>query len=197
MTCSHVQSLLQLYIDHQLSLPRIRALERHLTHCAACRAEWMLLEDIIAGVHSLSNVVEPPWLTEAIMARIAATTAQSPEGLPNEIYQRTQAMCPPAAFRPTMSDLILSSMLATIVVLCFILLQPALRTGLVNSVNPLVAVLLNGLQLLVSPDIGIIGWLAWMLWLLLGICITFLLAGREARSLWRQRIRNWLPQDWR
>jgi anti-sigma factor RsiW len=196
MTCSRAQHLLQLYLDHRLSLPRTRALERHLNRCTVCRSEWMLLEDMIAGIHSLNAVAEPAWLTEAIMARIAATTAQPPETLSVEACQPRQQTVQRTAFRPTMRDLILSSALATIVVISFVLFQPALRDALVNSVNPLVGPVLAGLQFLISPDAGIMGWFVWLLWVCLGICITLLLAGSEIRSHWRQRLRNWLPQDW-
>ncbi|HEY7347710.1 MAG TPA: zf-HC2 domain-containing protein [Ktedonobacterales bacterium] len=197
MICSRAQRLLQLYIDHRLSLSHTRALERHLAHCAACRFEWTQLEDLLADIHSLSNITEPAWLTEAIMARIAETTAQAPEKLPAETRKLRQRASHRAGFRPTMQDLILSSMLATIVVISFVLFQPVLRNGLVKSVNPLVGPVLAGLQFLISPDAGIMGLFVWLLWILLGVCITLVLAGSEVRSHWRQRIRNRLPQGWR
>ncbi len=197
MTCSRAQRLLQLYLDQRLSLPRMRALERHLTHCATCRAEWMLLEDILAGIHSLHNIADPPWLTEAIMARVAETTARPPEEPDIELPKLRQPPSHRTPFRPTMQDLILSSMLATIVVISFVLFQPELRNILVNSVNPLLGPVLAGLQVLISPNAGIIGLLVWLLWICLGIGITLILAGSEVRSHWRQRIRERLPQDWR
>lgn len=197
MTCSRAQHLLQLYLDHQLSLVRTRALERHLAHCAACRSEWMLLEDILAGVHSLNNITEPSWLTDAIMARVAATTAQPPAELPAGPRKLQQRMSQRTAFRLSVHDLILSSTLATIVVISFVLFQPVLRNALVNGVNPLVGPILAGLQFLISPDAGIMGLFVWLLWVCLGICITLLLAGSEVRSHWRQRIRARLPQGWR
>jgi hypothetical protein len=157
----------------------------------------MLLEDMLAGVHSLNNIAEPSWLTESIMARIAETTAQPLEKLPIETRQRRQRVIQRTPFRLTMQDLILSSMLATIVVISFALFQPGLREALGNSVNPLVGSLLAGLQFLISPDSGIVGLFVWLLWIALGICITLALAGSEVRSQWRQRIRDRLPQAWR
>jgi predicted anti-sigma-YlaC factor YlaD len=197
MTCSRAQRLLQLYIDHQLNLARTRALERHLLHCPACRAEWMLLEDVLAGIHSLNHIVEPAWLTDAIMERVAETTAQPPEELSIEARRLRQRSVHRAPFRLTMQDVILSSLLATIVVISFALVQPGLRDMLVKSVNPLLGTVLAGLQFLISPNAGILGLFVWMLWVFLGICITLVLAGSEVRSHWRQRIRNWLPQGWR
>ncbi len=197
MTCSRAQRLLQLYIDQRLSLPRTRALERHLAHCAACRAEWMLLEDVLAGVHSLNNITEPSWLTQAIMARVAEITVQPPEESAADLPQRRQPAAQRAPFRLTLQDLILASTLATIVVISFVLFQPGLRDALVSSVNPLVAEVLARLQFLISPNAGVMGLLVWLLWVGLGIAITLVLAGSEVRSQWRQRIRDWLPQDWR
>ncbi len=197
MTCSRAQRLLQLYIDHQLSLTQTRALERHLARCTDCRAEWILLEDIGVGIHSLNNIVEPAWLTDAIMARVAATTAQPPEELalePRKLRQRTIQRAP---FRLTVQDLALSSMLATIVVVGFVLFQPGLRDALAKSVNPLLGAGLEGLQFLLSPNAGIMGLIVWLLWVAMGIGITVFLAGSEVRSHWRQRIRGWLPDGWR
>lgn len=197
MTCSRAQQLLQLYIDHRLSLSHTRALERHLAHCANCRAEWMLLEDIGAGIHSLNNIVEPAWLTDAIMARVAATTAQPPEELAMEARKLRQRSVQRTSFHLTIQDLALSSLLATIVVSGFVLFQPGLRDALAQSVNPLLGAVLEGIQFLISPNAGIMGLLVWLLWVALGISITLFLAGSEVRSHWRQRIRGWLPEGWR
>jgi hypothetical protein len=197
MTCSRTHHLLQLYIDQRLSLSRTRVLERHLARCADCRSALIELEAIAASMRNLPAVSEPSWLTDAIMRRIAETTAQPQIRLPDDGHLHRQRVLQPASFRPTMRDLVLSALLATAVTLTFILFQPPLRSALLSSVNPLVSPLLSGLQVLVSPDAGIIGWFVWMLWIVLGFCITLLLAGSEARSLWRQRIRHWLSQDWR
>ncbi len=197
MNCSRAQHLLQLYMDGQLNLRQMRILERHLAHCAACRAEWMLLEDVVAEVHSLSHVTEPSWLTERIMTRVAETTAQPPTELAIEsprMRQRTPQRTP---FRLTIQDLILSSLLATIVVVGFAIFQPGLRDALGKSVNPLLGTVLADLQFLISPNAGILGLVAWLLWVGLGIIITLVLAGSEVRSQWRQRIRGWLPEGWR
>lgn len=197
MNCSRAQHLLQLYIDGQLSLRQTRTLERHLLHCRACRSEWMLLEDIVAGVHSLSHVTEPSWLTESIMARVAETTAQPPAELAIEPPRPRQRAAQRAPFRLTLQDLILSSLLATLVVIVFTMFQPGLRDTVAKSVNPLLGIVLSDLQFLISPNAGILGLVAWLLWVGLGITITLVLAGSEVRSQWRQRIRGWLPQDWR
>ena len=194
MTCSRAQRLLQLYIDHQLSLAQTRALERHLARCAECRAEWMLMEDLLAGIHSLNNIVEPAWLTDAIMTRVAETTAQPPAEL-GAVEPRKPRQRPP--FRLTVQDVALSSILATIVVISFVLFQPNLRDTLAKSVNPLLSTMLEGVQFLLSPNAGIMGLIVWVLWVALGVSITVFLAGSEVRSHLRQRIRGWLPLDWR
>ena len=195
MNCSRAQHLLDLYIDRQLSLTQTRALERHLARCATCRSEWMLLEDMIADVHSLNTIAEPVWLTESIMARVAATTAPPPQELAIEPRKLRQPTTQRPPFRLTVQDLVLSSLLATLVVIGFVVFQPGLRGALVKSVNPLLGTALEGLQFLISPNAGILGLFVWLLWGLLGISITLVLAGSEIRSNWRRRIRDWLPQD--
>jgi hypothetical protein len=197
MNCSRAQHLLQLYLDRQLSLRQTRALERHVAHCATCRTEWILLEDILVEVHSLNTIAEPAWLTDAIMTRVAETTAQPPAELAIEPRKARQRSLQRPPFRLTVQDVVLSSLLATIAVICFALFQPGLRDTLAKSVNPLLGMVLADLQFLISPNAGILGMLAWLLWVLLGISITCFLAGSEVRSHWRQRIRNWLAQDWR
>jgi anti-sigma factor RsiW len=197
MNCSRAQHLLQLYIDGQLNLRQTRALERHLLRCTACRAEWILLEDVVAGVHSLNYVVEPAWLTQSIMERVAETTAQPPAELVIEPPRPRQRVLQRTPFRLTLQDLILSSLLATIVVIGFAIIQPGLRDTLAKSMNPLMGSILSDLQFLISPNAGILGLVAWLLWVGLGISITLVLAGSEVRSQWRQRIRDWLPQGWR
>ena len=197
MTCSRAQRLLQLYIDHRLGFSQTRSLERHLASCANCRAEWMLLEDIDAGIHSLSSVAEPAWLTDAIMTRVAATTAQPSEELTLEARKLRQRTIQGTSFHLTIQDLALSSILATIVVMGFVLFQPGLRGALAQSVNPLLSTVLQAAQFLISPNAGIFGLIVWLLWVALGISITLFLAGSEVRSHWRQRIRGWLPEGWR
>ncbi len=198
MTCARAQDLMQLYIDKRLSLGRTRALERHLAHCQNCRAELMLLEDVSEGIHSLAHISEPVWLTDAVMSRIAATTAAQPLGeTPTQPSGQRQRVARTVPFRLSGKDLALSFLLATLALLSFMLAVPVLRTALGTLVNPLAAVLLNGLLILFSPDAGVLGLVAWALWIVLGIGITLLVAGSEIRSLWRQRIRAWLPDAWR
>jgi anti-sigma factor RsiW len=198
MTCTQAQDLIQLYVDKRLNLARTRSLERHLAHCQNCRAELMLLEDISEGIHSLAHVSEPDWLADAVMARIAATTAaQPPLETSRQLYGQKQRAPRTVPFRLSGKDIALSCLLATLALLSFILAVPALRNALGALVNPLAALLLNGLMLLFSPDAGLLGLVAWALWIVLGIGITWLVAGSEIRSLWRQRIRAWLPEAWR
>ncbi len=197
MTCSQAQAWMQLYLDNRLSITRLRALERHLAHCVACRSEWELLEEVIRGVQSLEQTREPPWLTEAIMTRIAGATAQPPTIVPAGTAEYKQRTLRPAPFRLAAQDIVLSSLLATLALLSFILAQPTLRTALGELANPLITIILNGLLVLFSSDVGTFGWAIWALWVLLGVSITLLVAGSEVRSLWRQRIRDWLPEAWR
>lgn len=198
MTCSRAQEWMQLYLDKRLSLTRIRALERHMERCEQCRAEWMLLEDVAAGVHSLEHIIEPAGLTETVMARIAAVTAQPPLETPAALQRQKQRALRVAPFHLAAWDVLLSTILATLVVLGFVLAQPTLRDTLGALVNPAIAASLGVFQALFSPNDGLVPfWLVWALWVGLGIAITLLVAGSEIRSLWRQRIRERLPQTWR
>jgi anti-sigma factor RsiW len=197
-TCTQAQEWMQLYLDHRLSLARIRALERHMEGCKQCRAEWMLLEDVVAGVHSLGHIVEPAGLTDAVMARIAAATAQPPVETPTAFQRPKQRPLRAAPFHLAARDVILSTILATLVVLTFVLAQPTLRNAVGTQVNPAIAAGLSLFQALFSPNDGLVPfWLGWALWVALGIAITLFVAGSEIRSLWRQRIRERLPQPWR
>ncbi len=197
-TCTQAQEWMQLYLDHRLSLARIRALERHMEDCKQCHAEWMLLEDVVAGVHSLEHIVEPAGLTDAVMARIAAATAQPPVETLAAPQRQKQRPLRPAPFHLAARDVILSTILATLVVLTFVLAQPTLRDAVGTQVNPAIAAGLSLFQTLFSPNDGLVPfWLGWALWVALGIAITLFVAGSEIRSLWRQRIRERLPQPWR
>jgi anti-sigma factor RsiW len=196
--CSQAQEWMQLYLDHRLSLARIRALEHHMERCKQCRAEWMLLEDVAAGIYSLEHIIEPSGLTDAIMARIAAATAQPPEETSAALQRQKQRPLRAAPFHLAARDVILSTILATLVVLSFVLAQPTLRDALGVQVNPAIAAGLSVFQALFSSNNGLVPfWLGWALWVALGVGITLFVAGSEIRSLWRQRIRERLPQTWR
>lgn len=197
-TCSQAQEWMQLYLDHRLGLARIRALERHMERCKHCRAEWILLEDVVAGVHSLEHIIEPAGLTDAVMTRIAAATAQPPVEIPGALQRHKQPPLRAALSHLAARDVILSTILATLVVLSFVLAQPTLRATLGTLANPAITTGLSVFEALFSSNDGLVPfWLVWALSVALGIGITLFVAGSEVRSLWRQRIRERLPQTWR
>lgn len=195
MTCARAQLLLQVYLDGRLSLSRTRALERHLGACPLCRSEWAALEEVVSGVQSLGHVTEPAWLGEAIMQRIASTTAQPPRELPTGVQESLDPLLHSPFSRLTRRDVLLAFALATLVMSGFILLQPALRDALLVDTNPMVAPLLQTLQALFSLHGGVIVFMGWGLGIALGIWITLALAGNEIRAFWRQRLRERLPQN--
>ena len=196
-TCSQAQEWMQLYLDNRLSLTRIRALERHMERCEHCRAEWILLEDVAAGIHSLDHIMEPAGLTDAVMARIAAATAQPPERAAALQWQKQRPLRA-APFHLAARDVFLSTILATLAVISFVLAQPPLRDALGTLANPAIAAGLGIFQTVFSSNDGLIPfWLVWALSVALGIGITLFVAGSEVRSLWRQHIRERLPQAWR
>jgi hypothetical protein len=196
MTCARTHLLLQLYLDGRLSLGRARALERHLASCSACRAELVALEEVVAGVHSLGRVTEPAWLNKAIMQRIASATAQPPRELPSGLQENSSRMQGSPFSRLTRRDVFLALVLATLVMSGFILFQPTLRDALLVDTNPLVGSLLQTLQSLFSLHGGIMVLMGWGLGMILGIWITLALAGNEIRTVWRQRLRERIPQHW-
>ncbi len=196
MTCARAQQLLQLYLDGRLSLISTRALERHLAACPACRAELVALEEVIAELHSLGQITEPAWLGQAIMQRIASATAQPPRELPAGVPENARQMTGSPFSRLTRRDVLLAFALATVVMVSFVLLQPALREALLVDTDPLVAPLLQTFQTLFSMHGGVLALMGWGLSILLGIWITLALAGSEIRAFWRQRLRERLPQHW-
>lgn len=196
ITCARAQRHLQLYLDGRLSLLSTRALERHLATCPACRAELVALEEVIAQLHSLGQITEPAWLGQAIMQRIASATVQPPRELPAGVPESARQMTGSPFSRLTRRDVLLAFALATLVMVSFVLLQPALRDALLVDTNPLVAPLLQTFQALFSMHGGVLALMGWGLSILLGIWITLALAGSEIRAFWRQRLRERLPQHW-
>ena len=142
------------------------------------------------------NSEEETALGEAIMQRVASTTAQPPHELPAGVQENLGPLLHSPFSRLTRCDLLLAFELETLVIPGFILLQPALRDALLVDTNPMVAPLLQTLQILFSLHGGVIILMGWGLGIALGIWITLALAGNEIRAFWRQRLRERLPQNW-
>jgi len=68
--CHDIENLLPLYSEGVLSDAEKRAVEEHLSGCAACRKELAYLQQASQLVNHLSPVEEPPWFQQKIMTRV-------------------------------------------------------------------------------------------------------------------------------
>ncbi|MCK7510994.1 MAG: DUF2275 domain-containing protein [Desulfobacterales bacterium] len=68
--CSAIENLLPLYSEGTLSDAEKRVVEEHLSDCAACQKELAYLQKAGQLVNHLSDVEEPPWFQQKIMARV-------------------------------------------------------------------------------------------------------------------------------
>ncbi|GAC1384635.1 MAG: hypothetical protein NVS4B7_17130 [Ktedonobacteraceae bacterium] len=172
MRCSQVTNQLQLYIDHQLSTHRVRALEIHLANCEACQHELHFLEEVATTLRRLPSVAEPANMTVQIMQRVAMTSQQR-----NDQY---------ALLRPSLLEVLVAVFLATITTLGIIWQQPSLRAILpfANGHNTLSQPFLNTLNLLVAGNPSVLALALWVVGTVLGVAITLALVGDEIRGAW-------------
>jgi hypothetical protein len=178
MRCSKAVQLLQLYIDRQLPLSSLHALETHIATCPTCAQELRLLEEVADTLNNTALVMEPTNLTSTIMQRVAISSLQKDA-------QRYQL------FRPSSSEMMLVLVLATVTMLFVIAAQPNLRDSLplTDGLATLALLLTSMLHLFVT-------WGSFGLWIagtLLGVCITIATAGNEMRSLWLKAMTDRLP----
>jgi predicted anti-sigma-YlaC factor YlaD len=168
MHCSKAATQLQLYLDHQLTLNQIRALETHLSACLTCRQELLLLEKINSVLQDIEPIVEPPDLTRNIMRRVALS--------PRKRCEYTYGL-----FHPSLFEIVTVVVLATITTLGIILAQPSLRSILLSA-NQTASIATS--HLLGSVSSSTLTWIFWVIGTLLGVGITLVLAGKEIRSSW-------------
>src|SRR5512138_3324574 len=74
--CQDIEHLLSLYAEGILTDAEKRAVEEHLTDCAACRKELAYLQKAGQLVDRLSPVEAPPWFEQKIMARVRKEAAK-------------------------------------------------------------------------------------------------------------------------
>lgn len=187
MRCSQAIQQLQLYIDHQLSWEKIHPLEVHLNTCAECRKELTILEEITATLESTQPIIEPADLTTNIMQRVALDVQQRErEKAAREVY---------VPLRPTLKELLVMILLATITTLGTIFGQPSLRASLpfVNGHDQISQAVITASHFFASVNSGTLNLAFWVLGTLLGVCITLALAGNEMRGEWFKAISHKLP----
>ncbi|MDQ6659902.1 MAG: zf-HC2 domain-containing protein [Chloroflexota bacterium] len=186
MRCSQALTLLQLYIDNRLTLPQIRSLEIHLAECTSCQREMTFLEEVSKSLHNIHFVTEPADLTGNIMQRVALSSAERAQK--NEEHKFS-------LWRSTLWEMIAVVALATIATLGFILQQPALRAILpfANGHDTLSLFAMNAIHELMNIGMNTLPLVLWVGGTILGICITFMVAGSEMRTYWFNAVRERLP----
>ncbi len=187
MRCSQVKRELQLYIDQQLPWDKIHPLEVHLATCTECKRELVVLEEIATALESTQSVMEPADLTTNIMQRVALDVQQRERTrVAREVY---------TPLRPSLKEMLMAVVLATLTTLGIILGQPTLRASLplANLHNQLSQVVVSATKFLASMNSGTLNLAFWVLGTLLGVCITLALAGDEMRGEWFKAISHKLP----
>jgi predicted anti-sigma-YlaC factor YlaD len=188
MRCSRAVQQLQLYIDRQLPLHKIRELEIHLSSCPACRNELFLLEQIEQALNSIEAVAEPSDLTLNIMRRVALSAKQE-----QKVSHEEKSF---TLFRPSLSELLAAVLLATVATFGIILGQPSLRAllPLANGHDGLSLALMTAwTNILATMNINTLMLVFWVFGTILGIWITLILAGSEVRTIWFKAIQHRLP----
>lgn len=182
MHCAKASRLLQLYLDGYLSSEQLRALELHLSGCSICQRELFALQRIEQSLRDFGSVVEPPDLTVNIMRRVASTPQiESPRFI---------------LLRPSLTEVIIAIGLATITTLGVMLGQPSLRASLpfVNGHDMLSPLFLGVMRALTMMNSQTLMLTLWVVGTLLGIWITFALAGSEMRRMeWFRSVKDRLP----
>ena len=183
MRCKKANQLLQLYLDSCLTMDQTRALEAHVSDCAACRKELEALQEVVA--YTLSGfrmIAEPEDLKMQIMQRVAMVPERS--NAPKF-----------SALRLSLPQLLAVILLATIATFGSILAQPSLRALLpfANGHDSLSIAFLNILHRFSGIDSGTLTLALWVFGTILGICITLALAGTEMRSQWFKAMMERLP----
>jgi len=74
MTCSDVRPLLGELLDGELSAETLAAVEAHLAHCGACRAEYAELQELVGGLRRDPRAAAPAELWTAIERRLEAAS---------------------------------------------------------------------------------------------------------------------------
>ena len=183
MHCSVAARQLQLYIDRRLPYNQICILEAHISTCAVCRRELLLLEEVEGVLRGMELVAEPANLTANIMQRIALNTEKAVKN----------SLAP--VFRPSLLDLIAATVLATLATLGLILCEPALRSTLpfANGHDPLSLICMNIWNTLININSATLMAIFWIIGTALGVWITLFVAGTEVRTMWFRAVMDRLP----
>jgi len=182
MRCADATWQLQLYIDQRLTREQFRVLEAHMSQCAPCQYQLLLLEEVSTSLRGVQPIAEPTDLTMRIMQRVAESPRRRRDGQ----Y---------SLLRPSLAEILAIFFLATITTLGIIWNQPALRAVLpfANGHDFLSQPFFGMLNLLIASNSGPLTLALWVGGTLLGICITLILAGNEMRAEWFKAMMERLP----
>ena len=189
MKCSKAARMLQLYVDQQLSLPQIRALETHIYDCRACREELFFLEEVYRSLNTMQLVAEPADLEMNIMRRVASSPRQS-------IQQTREQQQRFMLFRPSIFEILAAIVLATVAMLGIALEQPAIRAIVLPTMDGhnFLSIFLSSLwSSLGSTNSGMLMLALWIGGTLLGVWITLMVAGSDIRNAWFRGVIDRLP----
>jgi len=187
MRCKEATYQLQLYIDRQLTLRQTRVLEAHLASCPSCQAELHFLEKVACGLNSLKFVSEPANLHEQIMQKVVLSTSRK------NLAERQPV--PFKLFRPSLAELLVAALLATLATLAILLQQPSIHALLPrgNGHDLLSLFYIQVVHMLTSIDVNTLILALWIVGTFLGVCITLAVAGSEMRTQWFKAMLERLP----
>ncbi len=191
MHCARAARLIQVYVDKQLKLNQIRALEAHLSVCSACRKEVRLFEEITNILGRTELIAEPVDLTANVMRRVTLSEQQA-----ERMRQEHEAHV--ATFRLSLQELVAVVMLATFAMLGITLGQPSLRAALpiANGDDDFSLFCMHLWDKIISINSGTLMLAFWVFGTLLGIWITLTLVGAEMRNAWFRAVLDRLPVRW-
>ena len=91
MNHPRIRARLSEYLDRKLSAEQRSKLDAHLVECSACSAELRELERTVDLLRRLPDPEPPPYLAQAVMARLESGEAQ-----PESLAQRLRRVVGPA-----------------------------------------------------------------------------------------------------
>jgi len=72
MECSKANEMMMQYMDGTLSAGDAERLQKHIAQCDACRADFMIYDEIVMDFETLEETPAPDGFVEAVMSKIDA-----------------------------------------------------------------------------------------------------------------------------
>lgn len=184
--CARTEKLIQLYVDDRLSQGQTVDLQRHLSECAACRAELGALVSLRGAIVETDMTPEmtpagapdAADLTEAIMRRVAVYEAR--KAVERTALERRPEFIPD--FVPEWFGW--RSVVVSVALLALVV--TALMPGGWNA----------AISALLSPGPDQLSWAVWLGGGLVALMAVVWFVRADASSEWRRAISERLPQLW-